>query len=155
MDVCGVKVTRAVFLAGSMMLKAKSTIMNERIWINRAASGLYFCLHIRTQALCCTLSASLPRFLPARCHRWNAVTLAPPVDVVSKFPRKWFQLRRKWSTRCSLLLGSASIQVPARTLTMKMLWLVLLNEVRLPGAHAPNCSVTDCGESFIEESSRR
>ena len=28
--------------------------------------------------------------------------------------------------------------------------LVLLNEVRLPGAHAPNCSVTDCDELFIE-----
>ena len=33
----------------------------------------------------------------------------------------------------------------------EMLWLVLLNEVRLPGAHAPNCSVTDCDELFFIE----
>ena len=28
--------------------------------------------------------------------------------------------------------------------------LVWLNEVRLPGVHAPNCSVTDCDELFVE-----
>ena len=29
------------------------------------------------------------------------------------------------------------------------LWLALLNEVRQPGAHAPNCLVIDCG-GYIE-----
>ena len=33
----------------------------------------------------------------------------------------------------------------------KMLWLMLLNEVRLLGAHALNCSMTHCDESFIKE----
>ena len=30
-------------------------------------------------------------------------------------------------------------------------WLALLNEVRVPGAHAPNFSMTDCDESFIKK----
>ena len=69
MDVCDVKVIdEDGFLVGNKVSKAKNTIMKERIWINRAASDLCFCLYIRILALCCTKSASLPRFLPARCH---------------------------------------------------------------------------------------
>ena len=69
MDVCDVQVIdEDGFLAGNMMINAKYTIGNERIWISRAASELYFCLYIRTLALCCTMSASSSRFLPARCH---------------------------------------------------------------------------------------
>ena len=57
MDVCGVQVADDNgFLAGNMTIKAKSTIMKERIWINCAASELYFCLYTRTLAFCCTMS---------------------------------------------------------------------------------------------------
>ena len=44
-------------------------------------------------------------------------------------------MRRKLKTQCSVLLGCP---------------LALLNEVRLPGAHAPNFSATDFDEIFIE-----
>ena len=57
------------FLAGSVMTNAKNTIGKERIWINRVASEILFLfLYIRTLALSYTMSASLPRILPARCH---------------------------------------------------------------------------------------
>ena len=54
MDVCGVKITNEIgFLADNMMIKSMCTIMKERIWINRAASKMYFCLclHLDTGAV--------------------------------------------------------------------------------------------------------
>ena len=51
-DVCDVEVVdEDSFLAGSMTIKAKNTILKERIWINCVASELCFCLCIRTLAL--------------------------------------------------------------------------------------------------------
>ena len=57
-------------------------------------------------------------------------------------------MRVKLRTQCSLLLGRFSIQVPSRTLTPSVV-AGLVYEVRLPGVHAPNFSVTDC-DLFIE-----
>ena len=49
-------------------------------------------------------------------------------------------------TQYSQLLGWVSIQVPMRTLiTMRC---GLLDEVRQPEGHAPDCSVTDCNGSL-------
>ena len=43
MDVCDVNVTdEDGFLSRSMMIKAKNTLMKERIWINRVASEIVF-----------------------------------------------------------------------------------------------------------------
>ena len=66
------------FLSCSMMIKAKNTIMKERIWINRVASNIVFQPGIQTMALRYTTSVCdyssretriTPRTLPARCHK--------------------------------------------------------------------------------------
>ena len=44
------------FLSRSMMIKAKNTIMKERIWINRVASESVFQPGIQTMALRYTMS---------------------------------------------------------------------------------------------------
>ena len=43
-------------LSRSMMIKAKNTIMKERIWINRVASEIVFQPGIQTMALRYTMS---------------------------------------------------------------------------------------------------
>ena len=100
------------FLLCSMMIKAMNTIMKEEFLTNRVAGQLFFSRASRP--------ASESRIPPAYCHCWNAVTLP--------FLLMWLQLRRKLKTRCSLLLGLVSIQMPSRTLTLK------------PGENAPKCS---------------
>ena len=60
MDVCDEKVAdEDDFPSCSMMIKAKNTIMKERIWINRVASEIVFQPFIWTPALHCTMSLSL------------------------------------------------------------------------------------------------
>ena len=71
MDVCDVKVTNEDgFLAGSMMINAKNTIlMKKRIRINCVARRLVFLsLHPDTGALLHQEIVSLPQILLARCH---------------------------------------------------------------------------------------
>ena len=105
MDVCDVKVIdEGGFLAGNMM---KSTITKERIWINRAASELCFCLYIRTLALCCTreepnlhLEFCLRDVTDGMRSLWKV-----PVLVVSRSFQELNTFRVKLRTQCSLLLG--------------------------------------------------
>ena len=53
-------------------------------------------------------------------------------------------LRRRSRTRCSLFFGLDFHTSTIEDTDHDALWLALLDEVRQPGAHAPNCSVTDC-----------
>ena len=56
-DACDEKATYADgSLSRSMMIKAKNTLLNERIWINRVASELVFQDFVQTLALQCTMS---------------------------------------------------------------------------------------------------
>ena len=63
MDVCDVNVTdEDGFLAGSMMTKAKNILIKERTLDQSCGQRIVFLpLHPDT-------GATLPRFLPARCH---------------------------------------------------------------------------------------
>ena len=49
-----------------MTTEANNEVVKQRNWINRAARELCISLDIRTLTLCFTMSASLPRILPAR-----------------------------------------------------------------------------------------
>ena len=97
-------------------------------------------------SLCRTLamSVSLPRILPARCYRWNAVTLEAPCSRgLEEFPRG-DHICEKIEDIMQRVIG-LSFQVPPRTC-----WF-FFNEVLLPGAHAPNHSAIDCNAFFIEK----
>ena len=52
MDVCDEKVTdEDGFLSSSVMIKARNTLMKERIWINRVASEFVFQHFIQTRSV--------------------------------------------------------------------------------------------------------
>ena len=110
----------------SMMIKAMNTITKERLLTNRVAGQFVFQplppdrparstfgLCILTLALGCTMSPICTSNSTGELLLMECSHPALPVAVVSEFPRRWLQLRRKLSTRCSLLLGRVSIQVPS------------------------------------------
>ena len=97
MDVCAVKVTdEDGFLAGSMMINAKNTIMKERIWIDRVASEIVFLLwHPGSGALlheeCVIASNSTSKVSLMECgHPGNLL-----LTCLEEFPEKVVTVPKK------------------------------------------------------------
>ena len=119
MDACDVNVTdEDGFLS---MIKAKNTLMKERIWINPLASETFFQpLHPDTGALLHSRSPILHLDFYLRDltggirSSWNL-----PVDVVPEGSQELITGARKLRTQFSMLFRWVSIQVPWRTLATK------------------------------------
>jgi hypothetical protein len=159
MDVSDVIVSDADgYLSRSMTIKANNKIMKERIWINRVASEIVFQpLHPDTGA-------------PLHEERVIAVREEPnlhlefyqrdvtdgmrspwklPVDVVSKSFQEVVKVAQKLENTVQPVIGLGFHSSSLEDVNHDALWLALLNEVRQPRAHAPNCSVIDC-DGYIE-----
>ena len=73
------------------------------------------------------------------------VTLAPPVDVVSKSFQKVVPVAETFENTMQPVIGLYFHSSASKDVDHEASWVVLLNEV-----HAPTCSMIDCDESFIE-----
>merc|ERR1712136_735327 len=75
---------------------------------------------------------------------WNL-----PVDVVSKSFQEVVKVAQKLESKVQPVIGLGFHSSAMEDVDHDALWLAVLNEVRQPGAHAPNCSVTEC-DGYIE-----
>ena len=108
------------FLTGSLMLKAKNTIMKERIWINHGASEFVFLpQHPDTGALLHDERV----IAPSSTSEMSLMECGRPGNFLLTWSRRVSerssQLRGKSNSQYSLLLDCASIQVPSTKLTTK------------------------------------
>merc|ERR1712135_273167 len=72
-----------------------------------------------------------------------------PVDVVSKSFQEVVKVAQKIENTMQPVIGLGFHSSSLEDVNHDALWLALLNEVRQPGAHAPNCSVIDC-DGYVE-----
>ena len=72
-----------------------------------------------------------------------------PVEVVSESFQGLIKVAEKIESAVQLVFGLVFHSSTIEDDDHDALRLALLNEVRRPGSHTPNCSVTDC-DAYIE-----
>ena len=149
-------------LSRSMTISPNSTLMKERIWINRVASEIVF------QPLHPDIGAPLhpERVIAVReepnlhlevCRRGVTDRMRSPWKLpLDVFPNNFqilITVAKKFVIEVQPVIGWDFLS-SATEVDHEALLLASVNEVRQPGIHAPNCSLTD-GDGYLEGFSPR